>query len=70
MTIVLSPKTLAMAFHFLADIRCAPLLKRLYHEGGHKSAIAGRHVPDSVAAYMRDHCGIDVERRGKGGGGG
>lgn len=63
--IVLSPKTLALAFAFLADVRCAPLLRRLYCEGGDKSSIAARHVSDDTAAYMREHCGIDVGGRGK-----
>ena len=62
---VLTPKTLALAFGFLADVHCAPLLGRLYREGGDKSAIAARHVSDDTAAYMREHCGIDVGGRSK-----
>ena len=45
------------------------LLQCLCHGGGDKSAIAARHVPASAAAYMREHCGIDVGGRGTGGGG-
>ena len=40
------------------------LLQWLCHEGGDKSAIAARHVSENTAAYMREHCGIDVGRRG------
>lgn len=66
---ILSAKTLALAFDFLSDVHCASLLGRLYREGGDKSAIAARHVSDKTAAYMREQCSIDVERRGAGGGG-
>ena len=69
MNAVLSAKTLALAFGFLADVRCAPLLGRLYCEGGDKSAVAARHVSEGTAAYMREHCGIDVGWGGAGGGG-
>ena len=64
MSAVLTPKTLALAFGFLAEVRCALLLGRLYREGGDKSAIASRHISDDTAAYMREHCGIDAGRRG------
>ena len=57
MSIVLSPRTLAMAFNFLSGIHCAHLLRRLYREGGDKSVIASRHVSDMTAAYLRKHCG-------------
>lgn len=67
--IVLTPRTLALAFGFLADVGCAPLLRRLYREGGDKSAIAARHVSEGTAAYMCKHCGIDAGRGGNGGGG-
>ena len=69
MSAVLTPRTLALAFNFLADVHCAPLIGRLHREGGDKSAIAARHVSENTAAYMREHCGIDVGRRGTGGGG-
>ena len=67
--IVLTPRTLALAFGFLADVGCAPLLRRLYREGSTKSAAAARHVSEGTAAYMRRHCGIDVGRGGNVGGG-
>lgn len=70
MNAVLTPKTLALAFGFLADVHCASLLGRLYREGGDKSAIAARHVSDKTVVYMREHCGIEVGRRDAGGGGG
>lgn len=57
MSIVLSPRTLALAFDFLSSIHCALLLRRLYREGGDKSAIAARHVADQTTAYLRRHCG-------------
>lgn len=47
-----------MAFNFLAEIRCGPLLRRLYREGGDKSAAASRYVTPTTARYMRESCRI------------
>jgi len=49
-----------MAFNFLAEIRCGPLLRRLYREGGDKSAAARRYVAPTTARYMRESCRIDA----------